>query len=200
LRHVLGFAADKELPPQGGSHKPAGKKNLDRTVLISASDPGLERALTSAGYKPTVITFAEYDSDAASKVRHFETYNRTPASQRVADVVAAVRAHPDAAIVADGDAALAVILAGAVVPIQLAVLDVAGFHSSSDQAFVDHLYIPGLRRAGDLQTAAAMATGEIVVHNASGTFTVPALKPRAAKLTSAEIVAIVRKAPSNRER
>ncbi len=198
LRHVLGFAADNDLPPKGGSHESAGKKNLDRTVLISASDPELERALTAAGLKPTLISFTKYDAQAASKVNHFETYNRTPASQRVADVVAAVRAHPDAAIVADGDAALAAILAAAVVPIRLAVLDVAGFDSSSDQAFIDHLYIPGLRRAGDLQTAAAMSTGEIVVHNGGSAFNVPALKPKTAKLTSAEIASLVRTSSSTR--
>ena len=111
-----------------------------------------------------------------------------------------MRAHPGAALVADGDAALAAILASAVVPIRLAVLDVAQFDSSSDQAFIDHLYIPGLRRAGDLQTAAAMSGGETVVHNGGSTFNVPALKPKASKLTSAEIVALVRRSSSNRGR
>jgi X-Pro dipeptidyl-peptidase-like protein len=199
LRHALGFASD--LPPD--RLLPPGRSNksqFDRTVLMSASDPELERALTSAGFKPSLMSFANYDAPAASKVNHFDTYNRTPASQRVADIVAAVRAHPNAALVASGDAALATILASAVVPIRLAVLDVAEFDSSSDQAFVDHLYIPGLRRAGDLQTAAAMSTGEIVVHNGGSAFNVPALKGKAAKLTSAEIAAIVRKSPSNRAR
>jgi hypothetical protein len=200
LRHVLGFAADKDLPPEAGSRESVEKKHLDRTVLISASNPELERALTSAGLKPTAISFTRFDAEAAAKVHHFETYNRTPASQRVADIVAAVRAHPGAALVADGDPALAAVLASAVVPIRLAVLDVAGFDTSSDQAFVDHLYMPGLRRAGDLQTAAAMSRGELIVHNAGATFHVPALHPRNAKLTAAEIVAIVRKSPSNRER
>jgi hypothetical protein len=146
-----------------------------------------------------MIAFTGFDAEAAAKINHFATYNRTPASQRVADIVAAVRAHPDAALVADGDAALAGMLASAVVPIRLAVLDVGQFDSSSDQAFVDHLYIPGLRRAGDLQTAAAMSAGELVVHNAGGTFNVSTLKPNAAKLTSAQIVAVVRKSPSNRK-
>ena len=196
LRHVLGFG---DLPPKGGSHE-SSKKNVDRTVLISATNPELERALTSAGYKPTPIAFTRLDTEAAAKVRHFDTYNRTPASQRVADVVAAVRAHPGAALVADGDAALAAILASAIVPIRLAVLDVAGFDASSDQAFIEHLYIPGLRRAGDLQTAAAIAAGEIVVHNGGSAFNVPGLKPNASKMTSAEIAALVRKSSSTRGR
>jgi hypothetical protein len=126
-------------------------------------------------------------------VNHFETYNRTAASQRVADIVAAVRALPDAVVIADGDTALAAILAAAIVPVRLAILDVNGFDSSSDQAFVEHLYIPGLRRAGDLQTAASMFRGEVIVHNAGTSFTVPTLHPRTAKLSPTEIVALVRK-------
>ncbi len=184
LRHALGFAAEgkdpKEIPPSS-------------TILIDAADPELERSLTSAGLKPSVISFTRFDAEAAAKIHHFDTYNRTPASQRVADIVAAVRAHPGAAVVAEGDSALAAILAGAIVPIRLAVLDVGGFDTDSDQAFVDHLYIPGLRRAGDLQTAAALSHGEIVIHNAGTTFNVPALHSQAAKLRTAEIAAIVRK-------
>ena len=187
LRHSLGFANEsKELPPKGGRHG-------DGKVLLGASNPDLERALKAAGFQPSVISFTRFDADAAAKVHHFETYNRTPASQRVADIVAAVRANPDAAVIADGDAALSAILASAVVPIRLAILNVDGFDSSSDQAFVDHLYIPGLRRAGDLQTAAAMSRGELIVHNAGSSFTVPALHPRAPKLSATEIVALVRK-------
>jgi hypothetical protein len=45
-----------------------------------------------------------------------------------------------------------------------------------------------------------MSTGEIVVHNGGTVFNVPALKPKGAKLTSAEIAAIVRKSLSNRGR
>ena len=194
LRHALGYAA--EVPSLGGSHENGSQKVADRTVLISTSDSELERALTSAGLKPTTISFAKYDAQAAAKVNHFETYNRTPASQRVADIVTAVRAHPNAPLVADGDAALAGILASAIVPIRFAVLDVAGFDSTSDQGFIDHLYVPGLRRAGDLQTAAAMVRGQMVVHNGGSAFNVPALKPRPSKLTSAEIVALIRKSSS----
>ena len=191
LRHVLGYAGEV-APPESRTNTPGP----ERAVLLGAPDPELERALTNAGFQPKAISFTSFDAEAAAKVRHFETYNRTPSSQRVADIVAAVRANPRAAVVASGDAALAAILAGAIVPIRLAVLDVAAFDTSSDQGFVDHLYIPGLRRAGDLQTAASMIRGEVVVHNAGNAFNVPALKPRPAKLTSAEIVGLVRKPSS----
>jgi hypothetical protein len=194
LRHALGFAQPDAMRNGHGDAQTSGG---NRAVLLTRHDPELERALTTARFHPMMIDFTPFDGEAATKIHHFETYNRTPASQRVADIVAAVRARPGAALVADGDAALAALLASAVVPIRLAVLDVDGFDTSGDQAFVDHLYIPALRRAGDLRTAAAMSRGEVVVHNGGAAFNVPALHPNAAKLTSAEIVAILRKSSSN---
>jgi hypothetical protein len=176
------------LPPKGGSD----------TVLLGAANPELERELARKGLQVRVIRFTPFDAAAAGKVRHFETYNRTSASQRVADIVAAVRAHPGAALVADGDGALAALLATAIAPVPLAVLDVGRFDTSSDTDFIDHLYIPGLRRAGDLQTAASMSRGEIVVHNAGSKFNVPGLRAQAASLTAADIATLVRQAASRR--
>jgi hypothetical protein len=110
----------------------------------------------------------------------------------VADIVAAARANPGAAIVADGDVALAAILAGAIVPLPIAVLDVGRFDSSSDAAYVEHLYIPGLRRAGDLRTAASIARGRLVIHNAGDRFTI-GVESQARQLTPAEIAGTFRK-------
>jgi hypothetical protein len=194
LRHSLGFAAESG----GQAAASEGMKEGRLTnVLLDGPNPDLERALTKAGIKVRMIAFTKYDEEAAAKVRHFETYNRTPASQRVADIVAAVRAQPGAAVVAGGDAALATILAAAIVPIPVAILDV-DFDSSSDADFVDHLYIPGLRRAGDLQTAVSMASGQLIVHDASTGFTVKGVDSRAAKLTPVEIVAVLTKPRSAR--
>ena len=50
-----------------------------------------------------------------------------------------------------GDAALAGLLASAIETGRLAILDVGDFDTSSDAAFVERLYMPGLRRAGDLR-------------------------------------------------
>lgn len=195
LRHALGFGEEVDLlvPPPKPVLPP-------RTVLLGAPSPELERALGAAGLRASVIPFTRFDSAAAGKVRHFDTYNRTAASQRVADIVSAVRAHPGAAVVADGETALAAILAAAIAPMPLAVLDVGQFDTSSDADFVDHVYIPGLRRAGDLRTAVAMSRGEIVVHNAGPTFNVKGMQPRSGKMTTADIVALARKAASTRRR
>jgi hypothetical protein len=52
------------------------------------------------------------------------------------------------------------------------------------------VFIPGLRRAGDFQTAAAMARGDVVVHGAGDAFHVPGIRTERAALTPAQIVAL----------
>ena len=123
---------------------------------------------------------------------HFDTYNRTAAGRRVEDVVAAVSANPGAAIVADGDAALAALLASAVRSVPVAILDVGRFDTSSDAGYLERLYIPGLRRAGDLQTAASLARGKVLVHNAGDRFAVSGIESQPRQLTPAEIVSKLR--------
>jgi dienelactone hydrolase len=199
LRHALGFAAeaDSGMPATARAN---GQNREGRTVLLGAADPLLERELAKGGSRVAVIPFTPFDAAAASKVGHFETYNRTAASQRVADIVSAVRAHPGASLVADGDVALAALLATAIAPVPLAVLGVGQFDTSKDADYVNHVYIPGLRRAGDFQTAASMSHGEIVIHDAGPGFSVRGLRAQSTRLTPSEIAALVRKSRSTRTR
>jgi hypothetical protein len=193
LRHALGpgFEPGFENQPSGAMTAPA----FNRTVLVAHSDPAVGKALSSAGFAVRPIALTPVNEGAAAKVQHFDTYNRTPASQRVADIVAAVRANVGAAIVADGDAALAALLASAVAPVPVAVLDVGRFDTSSDAGYLDRLYIPGLRRAGDLQTAVSLARGKVVVHNAGDRFAVTGVELHPRTLTPAEIADTMRRAP-----
>src|SRR5262249_2710867 len=101
------------------------------------------------------------------------------------------RAHPGAAIVASDDAALAAALALPFAPIRAAVLDVNGFDTSSDDAFLDHVYIPGVRRAGDFATAAAAAHASITFHNAGPAFQAGPSTVGRQKLTPTEILRIL---------
>jgi hypothetical protein len=133
-----------------------------------------------------------FDAEAAGKVRHFETYNRTAASQRVARIVEAVRANPGAALVAGGDMAVAALLAAAIEAPRALVLDVDGFDTSRDDDYVSRLYIPGLRRAGDLRTAAAAYRGTLVIHNGRETFALPGVQVSAGRLTAAQVAAAVK--------
>ena len=158
------------------------------TVLMDRSDPVLERELSRRGFRPVPMRFTPFDESAAAKVRHFETYNRTPASQRVADIVEALHEHPGAAVVAQGSHALAAILAAAIAQPSAMVLDVGGFDTSSDEDFLSQLFIPGIRRAGDLQTAARSLPSTTVIHNAGSRFTIAGATPLARKLTPREVV------------
>jgi len=76
----------------------------------------------------------------------------------------------------------------AVAPVPLAVLDVDRFDTSSDAALLDRLYIPGLQRAGGLQTAATAAAGRVVVHDAGAHFQLTGIDVHQAPLTPAAIV------------
>ena len=182
LHHALGLTRENRTAG------PTARNARVRTALLSEPDAGLERELNRKGVKTVVMRFTPFDKDAAAKVNHFETYNRTPAGQRVADIVAALRDHPGAAVVARGEAALAALLAASVEPVSVAVLDVDRFDTSDDQAFVDRLFIPGLRRAGDLQTAARTGPAVTIVHNAGDRFDVKGLQPQPRPLTTAEVV------------
>lgn len=51
------------------------------------------------------------------------------------------------------------------------VIDAGKFDAASDQAFADGFFVPGIRRVGDIRTAAAMvAPGRLVIHNAAPGF------------------------------
>jgi hypothetical protein len=180
LRHSLGFG-DAAAPVPS-------KRPSIRTVLTAGTDPDLDRQLSAKGVKVQPIAFTPFDTAAAAKIRHFETYNRTAAAQRVADIVAALRANPSAALVANGDAALAAILASAVVIPPVAIVDVGDFDTSDDAAYVDRLFVPGLRRAGDLSTAAEVAGGVLVIHGAGSRFVLPNVQVARERLDAAGIV------------
>jgi hypothetical protein len=184
LRHALGF---------GDRRPPAPATARSSVVLLATDDAELERELKSARFTVKKVAFTTFDGTAAAKVRHFETYNRTQAAQRVADIVAALSADPGAAVVANGDAALAALLASAVIAPRLAVLDVGGFDTSKDTDFADRLYVPGLRRAGDLATAAAIAGDTVVIHGAGGNFALEGISASRTKMTGKEIVARLRR-------
>ena len=174
LRHALGYG---DMPMSAPSGAPPA---ASRTVLLASPDPALSTALTRAGFSVFEVRFSPFDEAAAAKIPHFETYNRTHAAERVKDVVDAARAHPGAALVAGGDAAFAGLLAAAVVPVRLSILDVGGASDPGDDALLlQHAYVPGLQRAGGLQTAVDAATGTIVIHNAGPGFALPRCPCRA---------------------
>ena len=195
LCHALGYGDVRRSP--AGAATPATSR-ASRTVLLAAADPDVERELRAAKFDVKTISVPAFDSDAAEKVRHFHTYNRSAAGRSVAAIVEAVRANPGAALVASGDMALAGLLAAAIEPPRAAILDVGDFDTSSDEEFVKRLYVPGLRRAGDLQTAAAMYGGALVVHNAGERFRIAGRETQRAKMAPRDIVNALKSATRSR--
>ena len=180
LQPLLRDAVSPARGPERTSSRPV--------VVLASEDPDLERALRRAGFALRRVSFTPYDAEAASKVAHFDTYNRPPAAQRAADIVRALSEAPQAVLIADGDAALPALLAQAMAPLRSVIVDVGEFDNSSDEAFLDRLYIPGLRRAGDLQTAVSMSTARILIHGAGPRFHLEGPRIEARKLTVREIV------------
>ena len=127
-----------------------------RTVLLAGRNPS--RSAGCAGwFSDAAHRLHPLRHAAAAKVRHFETYNRTAAAQQVADIVAALRASPASVLSAAAAPHYPALLAAAIVPVRRVVVDADGFDTSSDAQFLNRIDIPGLRRAGDFQTAAGMA-------------------------------------------
>jgi hypothetical protein len=184
LLHALGFERQQTAGP------PTSSK---RVVVLATENADVEKAVARAGLTVRRVAFTPFDEKEARTISHFETYNRTAASQRVADLVTALSNEPNAILVADGEAGLAGLLAAAVVPVTLALLDVSRFDLSSDAAFLDRLYIPGLRRAGDLRTAAAMAQGRLLLHNAGDRFSIEGHVTHAEKLTPDQVLQELKK-------
>src|SRR5687768_17509192 len=184
LRHALGFGAHRSAAPKAPSRS--------RTIIVAGIDTAVERQLRSSGFTLKPIDFTPFDAEEAAKIPMFDTYNRTAASQRVADIVDALRGSPDAVLVAAGDAGLAGLLALTIETGRRAVLDVGDFDAGSDAEFVKRLYMPGLRRAGDLTTATTLTRERAVVHNAGPRFIVEGSYVRREKLTPKEIVAMLK--------
>ena len=105
-----------------------------------------------------------------------DTYNRTDTANRVQDILTSVSYLESQGklmnLVGVGDAGLWCMLARAFAPgVSKTVVDASGFDNSDDQAFVEKLYVPCLRRAGDFRTAGSLiAPGKMLIHNTRGRF------------------------------
>ena len=86
------------------------------------------------------------------------------------------------------------LLAAAIVPVRRAVVDAGGVRYVKRRAVSRSTsYIPGLRRAGDFQTAAGMARGEVIVHGAGDAFRVTGIRVERARLSPREIAELAGK-------
>jgi len=111
-------------------------------------------------------------------VPHFNTYNPSDTSCRVQDILTALaylRSREDVTvchIAGMGEAGLWCLFARALAPsLGRTIVDGNRFRASDDAHWAERLYIPAIRAAGDIRTAAALiAPGPLYVHNTGNDF------------------------------
>ncbi len=177
-------------------HPPAvakGRRAAPRTdkkaalVVALAAEQGAQNSLRDAlgekGYEAVLLPLAPIE-DSPDRLwdNFFTTYNRTPLGERVQEIVdalASVKARGDApaAVVGVGPAGLWTLFARGLFPgAGRTVVDAAGFDNRDDAAYVRRLYAPGLRRAGDVRTAALLvAPAALCLYNTGTAFQTDAI-------------------------
>jgi dienelactone hydrolase len=198
-------------------HKSAVEKSGKAIVLLVASNDAapethgsLVEPLNKAGHDVAIIRCFAGGRQIPEKIKFFSTYNRTDTANRAQDILTAISylkgRNPGArlSVVGLGDAGLWALLARGLAPsIDRMVIDAAEFDSSSDEAFIKSVAVPGIRRAGDFTTAIAIAPlTPLIVHNAGNKFNTEkieavykafgkaeAFKSQSAKLSDSELVA-----------
>jgi hypothetical protein len=168
---------------------PKGKPGKAATLLIhsdgieKAKEEGqtMIRALLKQGQQ--VMSIDAFNTGSARAQRDmsdqfFTTYNRTDDANRVQDILTAVAYLKKQSgistvnLVGLDGAGLWVLLARGLAPeIGSSIADVVQFNSSDDSAYLKGLYIPLIRRAGDFQSALALAApGRLLIHNTGEVF------------------------------
>ena len=116
-----------------------------------------------------VMSVDTFNTGAAKTTRDmtdpfFTTYNRTDDAHRVQDILTAIcylKKRSDISalnLVGAEKAGLWCLLARSLGPeLQCTIADVSQFQSQEDQAYLDQLYIPLIRRVGDFRTALTLA-------------------------------------------
>jgi dienelactone hydrolase len=160
-----------------------------RAALGTASNPTpLAAALLRMRFRVGAIdsfqTGEARDTARKPEAEFFPCYNRTDAVERVQDILTAL-AWLEAAwkperisVVGQGAAGLWCLLARPLFKKDYAVAaDASVFDASKDESYLEKLYIPLLRRAGDFESAAWLAPASpLLVHNTGGRFSSDAFR------------------------
>lgn len=118
---------------------------------------------------------------AAARIRYFSTFNLPPLANRVQDVLTAAAFLAQSGLTADARRVDLIGIATAGPWVLLArsqsdldgatVVDMNGIDTGDDAVFVAHYFAPGLRRAGDFVTAAALcAPRPLLMHQLDSGF------------------------------
>ena len=170
LRHALETYEPADAPALDVRVPPGRAQASDAVLIVHAkADTSRAHALAADYHARGVLTAllqSHPEADAFTppdSIDHWTTYNPTPPAQRVGRIRAAAEqllGRADVAaldLVGLGEVGPPAFLARALVPeIRRTRIDFNGTAFADDAAFLDHVFIPLIRRAGDFKTAAAM--------------------------------------------
>ncbi len=155
--------------------KDAGENSAVGKALVARGAPVLviDAFQTGGAVEGRDIAGAGRNSE-----RYFHVFNRSDDANRVQDILTAIaflRERADSAgvnVVGLGRAGLWALLAAAVDgDVQSVAVDLDQFDATDDSAYVEGLFIPGIRRAGDFRAAATLTTGaDLLLHNVQESF------------------------------
>lgn len=167
------------LSPRQTARNPALSDTPDLLIVTVKGEQDLTERLTSLlARRNCQFRLLELEPIQAEPEQlwndFFTGYNRTPLGDRVEQILQelealrhARRSSRQVGVVGLGKAGLWTLLARALAPGEgPVIIDTAGFANEDDQAYIAGLYAPGLRRAGDVRTAALLiAPGPLVLFN-----------------------------------
>jgi acetyl xylan esterase AXE1 len=197
--------------------KPKPKPVNAFALVVEPASNDLITRLVKADYTVLSLKLFPGGRQIPDKIKFFTTYNRTDEANRVQDILTAIALLKNTlmaylgnegqktslSVVAQGNAGLLALLARGLAPaIDRMVIDAAQFDSSSDEAFIKSMAIPGIRRAGDFTTAVTVAPlTPLLIHNTGNKFKAEKIeavynalgkaenfKSQSAKLSDAELV------------
>lgn len=154
------------------------------TVLPTTTGPAADDS-TPSGLDDAVDLPITLQGTARGSTAFFATYNRTDMAEVVFDLLTALQglARQDArprrlALIGEGPMGPPVLLVRALLPEVFAratcmttVVDMGGLDVTADETYLNHVYLPGMRRLGGLAAAAEVAlTGPIWFHHVGPNF------------------------------
>ena len=118
---------------------------------------------------------AEYER--SEDTNFFTTYNRTTAALRVQDILTTLLYFStrgdvsEVSLIGIGEAGLWALLAAGFTNIKNVVVDAAQFDNQNEDAYLETLPIPSLRKVGDFRTAGTLiAPRNLIIHNIGDVF------------------------------
>ena len=174
----------------------ADSRNARPTLLVhpdgiaAAESSAIGRALLGRGTAVLLIdafqtgsAAGQRDIEAAGRnaQRYYHVFNRSDDANRVQDIVTALAylrgldGVEEINLIGAGRAGLWALLAAAIDGgVHTVAADLDGFDATDDSAYVEGLFVPGLRRAGDFRAVAALVSeSRVLLHNGHSSFPLP---------------------------